>query len=59
MLRAATGLEFLILLFITQRRYRCRDCKTSFRAPDRRLTPRAEMDFQAAGLPVVSGRFES
>jgi hypothetical protein len=39
-LREATGLERLILLFISKRKYRCRECNLAFRAPDRRRTPR-------------------
>lgn len=39
-LREATGLEYLILLFISKRKYRCRECQTRFRMPDRRKVPR-------------------
>ncbi|GEM_PF-4679419 len=39
-IRQATGLEFIVLLFITLRKYTCRRCGTTFRAPDRRKQSR-------------------
>jgi transposase len=51
-LREATGFERLILLFITKRRYRCRDCQSSFRAADRRVAARAAMDIETTGVSI-------
>jgi hypothetical protein len=45
-LREATGLERLILLFISKRKYRCRECNIAFRAPDRRRTRREKVSMQ-------------
>lgn len=39
-IRQATGIEFIILLFISLRKYTCRRCGTKFRAPDRRKQSR-------------------
>jgi transposase-like protein len=39
-IKQATGLEFLVLLFISKRHYTCRDCDKVFRAPDRRQAKR-------------------
>lgn len=39
-IREAKGLEWVVLLFRSKRKYRCRDCGYAFRAPDRRGTPR-------------------
>jgi hypothetical protein len=40
MIRHKKGFERLRVLFTGLRGYLCRDCDTSFRAPDRRLVPR-------------------
>jgi transposase-like protein len=47
-IRQATGLEFLVLLFISKRRYTCRECDKVFRAPDRRQSRRDEAESSAA-----------
>jgi hypothetical protein len=41
-IRQKTGLEWLILQFTKLRKYHCVQCGHSFRAPDRRKTPRPE-----------------
>ncbi len=41
-IRQAKGLEFFVLLFISKRRYTCRECDKVFRAPDRRQSRRDE-----------------
>ncbi len=38
--RQLKGIERLIVLMCGKRKYRCRDCDTRFRAPDRRRAPR-------------------
>jgi hypothetical protein len=43
-LREARGFEWLVLLFTTKRKYRCRECNQWFRAPDRRRMPRGKME---------------
>jgi hypothetical protein len=48
-LREATGLEYLILLFISKRKYRCRECRLAFRMPDRRRVPRDKPEAGKAG----------
>jgi hypothetical protein len=40
--REAAGLEWFMLLFVSQRKYRCLECKRAFRAADRRGEPRDE-----------------
>lgn len=50
MIRQNTGLEWLRSAFTGLRQYRCRDCDTKFRAPDRRKTPRQEK-MEAAIVP--------
>lgn len=40
MIRQNEGLERLRILFTGLRGYLCRDCDTTFRAPDRRARPR-------------------
>lgn len=50
----ATGMEFLVLLFISKRRYTCRECDTVFRAPDRRQAKRDE-----AANPAPVTRFSA
>jgi hypothetical protein len=44
MIRLNTGLERLRSAFTGMRRYRCRDCDVTFRAADRRRTPREEQE---------------
>jgi transposase-like protein len=53
-IRQATGLEFLVLLFISKRRYTCRECDKVFRAPDRRQSRRDE-----AANAVTARRFSA
>lgn len=51
--REATGLEYLILLFISKRKYRCRECGLSFRMPDRRRVPRNKPEAGKAGRASI------
>jgi hypothetical protein len=53
-LREATGLERLILLFISKRKYRCRECNIAFRAPDRRRMRREKVSMRgkAGSIPT-------
>jgi len=39
-IRRATGFERIVLLFTSNRKYRCQDCGSKFRAPDRRSVSR-------------------
>jgi hypothetical protein len=41
-IRQGTGIEFLVLLFISLRKYTCQRCGRSVRAPDRRQRKREE-----------------
>jgi hypothetical protein len=41
-IRQQTGIEGLISSLTNTRKYKCFRCRTEFRAPDRRKTPRAE-----------------
>jgi hypothetical protein len=57
MIRQDTGLEVLMIFFTGQRKYRCLGCQESFRALDRRSSPRPEpasMEKQLASGGVVS-----
>jgi hypothetical protein len=44
LIRRRIGLERLIMCFTVKRKYVCMSCNHAFRAPDRRLVPRAEGD---------------
>jgi hypothetical protein len=48
MIRKDFGLEKLMIFLTGLRKYLCRECETSFRAPDRRRTPRGD-PFEARG----------
>jgi transposase-like protein len=50
--REATGLEWLVLLFISRRKYRCFDCKRAFRAFDRSGESREEPEMVAKTNPA-------
>jgi hypothetical protein len=43
-IKHAVGMEMIILLFTSKRKYRCCDCNFGFRAPDRRRVPRQTPD---------------
>jgi len=47
-IRYATGFEYIVLLFITHRKYTCRKCGHSFRAPDRRQHKRDKGEVRVA-----------
>jgi tRNA(Ile2) C34 agmatinyltransferase TiaS len=48
MIRQNKGFERIRIFLTRLREYRCRDCDTSFRAPERRRVPRDEK--LAAGI---------
>ena len=47
-IKHAIGFERVMILLSGTRRYRCRECHHSFRAPDRRAVARADADSIAA-----------
>jgi len=55
-IRQATGIEFVVLLFISLRKYRCRGCGHSFRAEDRRKAAREGVRSEAADAVSLSSR---
>ena len=50
MIRQSQGIERIRILFTGLRGYLCRDCDTTFRAPDRRAT-RRESELTAGVMP--------
>jgi hypothetical protein len=54
-IKPQAGFESFIILVTATRKYFCRDCGTSFRAPDRRKTPR-EANSDASAVFRRSGR---
>ena len=51
MIKKLEGFERLVVLLTEKRKYKCRDCDTNFRAPDRRRVPR-ETQLNVAGTRV-------
>jgi len=50
-IKAASGFERIMILLTGKRRYRCRSCEHSFRAPDRRSIRRTNPAADPARKP--------
>lgn len=48
-IKPAAGFEFLLLLFISKRKYTCASCGHAYRAPDRREFKRESAAGDSAG----------
>ncbi|HEX4136606.1 MAG TPA: hypothetical protein VHY84_18490 [Bryobacteraceae bacterium] len=51
-IRHATDIERVMVFLTQKRKFRCRDCKRVFRAPDRRFQPRELNDVYDAAFTV-------